>query len=106
MKRLIVLGMGLLMAMLVANIGSETPVATAQGGIAATPSAGIYVPPPPKPPFFIRSYGGKCLDFGAPPQVVGGPVFIYGCNNTIAQQVRIEEVDAQHNVILRAGDKV
>ena len=41
--------------------------------------------------FYIRSYGGKCLDFGAPPQVSGSPVFIYGCNGTIAQHVRIEE---------------
>src|SRR5262245_26929346 len=59
-----------------------------------------------KPPFAIRNYGGKCLDFGPPPQVSGAPVFIYDCNNTIAQQVRIEEVNAQHDVILRAGNKV
>jgi hypothetical protein len=57
-------------------------------------------------PFFVRSYGGKCLDFGAPPQVTGSPVFIYDCNGTIAQQVSIEEVDDRHQVILRAGDRV
>jgi hypothetical protein len=59
-----------------------------------------------KPPFVVRSYGGKCLDFGPPPQVKGSPVFIYDCNGTIAQQVSIEEVDDRHDVILRAGDKV
>jgi hypothetical protein len=59
-----------------------------------------------KPPFVVRSYGGKCLDFGPPPQVKGSPVFIYDCNGTIAQQVSIEEIDDRHDVILRAGDKV
>jgi len=59
-----------------------------------------------KPPFVIRSYGGKCLDFGPPPQLSGAPVFIYDCNGTIAQQVSIEEVNARHDVILRAGTKV
>src|SRR2546425_13321002 len=48
-----------------------------------------------KPPFVIRSYGGKCLDFGPPPQLSGTPVFIYDCNGTIAQQVSIEEVNAR-----------
>lgn len=60
----------------------------------------------PPPAFFIRSYLGKCLDFGAPPQVSGSPVFIFDCNETIAQQVRIEEVNDRHDVILRAGSKV
>lgn len=59
-----------------------------------------------EPTFFVRGYGGKCLDFGPPPQVSRSPVFIYDCNGTIAQQVRIEEVNARHDVILRAGNKV
>ncbi|HKR23263.1 MAG TPA: hypothetical protein VJS17_11740, partial [Pyrinomonadaceae bacterium] len=58
------------------------------------------------PVFEIRSYGGKCLDFGAPPHNSGAPVFIYECNGTIAQEVRIEEVNQFHDVILRAGNKV
>src|SRR4029079_19601778 len=53
-----------------------------------------------KPPFVLRNYGGKCLDCGAPPQITGAPVFIYDCNGTLAQEVRIEEVNAQHDVIL------
>jgi FG-GAP-like repeat len=60
--------------------------------------------------FSVLSYGGKCLDFGPPPQVTGGPVFIYGCNGTISQQIRVVEPDAspagQHKVILFAGTKV
>jgi len=59
-----------------------------------------------KPSFVIRSYGGKCLDFGPPPQLAGSPVFIYDCNGTVAQDVQIEEVNPQHDVILRAGTKV
>jgi len=57
--------------------------------------------------FYVRSHGGKCLDFGAPPQVSGSPVFLYGCNGKIAQHVRIEELSGPgHLVILRAGTKV
>lgn len=64
-------------------------------------------PNPVDPALFeIRSYGGKCLDFGAPPQISGAPVFIYDCNGTIAQEVRIQEVNEFHDVILRAGNKV
>ena len=59
-----------------------------------------------KPSFVIRSYGGKCLDFGPPPQLAGSPVFIYDCNGTVAQDLQIEEVNPQHDVILRAGTKV
>jgi hypothetical protein len=58
------------------------------------------------PAFFVRGYGGKCLDFGPPPQVSGAPVFIYDCNGTVAQQVRVEEINSRHDIILRAGDKV
>jgi hypothetical protein len=54
----------------------------------------------------VVSYGGKCLDFGPPPQVSGGPVFIYGCNGTVAQQVVVQEINDRHEVILRAGTKV
>jgi hypothetical protein len=58
------------------------------------------------PTFFVRNYGGKCLDFGAPPQVSGSPVFIFECNGTIAQQIEIQEINERHDVILRAGNKV
>ncbi len=66
-------------------------------------SAQIFIGPPT---FSVVSYGGKCLDFGAPPQVSGAPVFIYGCNGTIAQQIEVREVNNRHEVILRAGTKV
>jgi hypothetical protein len=56
--------------------------------------------------FSLRNYGGKCLDFGPPPQVLGSPVFIYDCNGTEAQQVRVEEINNRHEVILHAGTLV
>ena len=56
--------------------------------------------------FYARNYGGKCLDFGAPPQVTGGPVFLYGCNGTIAQQIRVVEINSRHDVRLYLGNKV
>jgi len=42
--------------------------------------------------FYVKSYAGRCLDFGPPPQVIGSAVFIYDCNGTIAQQVGIQEL--------------
>jgi hypothetical protein len=55
--------------------------------------------------FQFKSYMGRCLDFGPPPQLAGSAVFIYDCNGTIAQQVRVEEVRraAAHQVRLRAS---
>ena len=57
------------------------------------------------PLFYFQSYMGRCLDYGAPPQVVGSPVFIYGCNQTAAQQVGVEEIPTlgAHQVRLHAG---
>src|SRR5450755_2956736 len=57
------------------------------------------------PLFYFQSYMGRCLDYGAPPQVVGSPVFIYGCNQTVAQQVGVEEMPrlGAHQVRLHAG---
>lgn len=81
-------------------------IAAWSGAPGTTVTAQVGAPPPTKPPFTIRSYGGKCLDFGPPPQVVGAPVFINACNGTAAQQIRIEEVNVYHEVILRAGTLV
>src|SRR5262245_5687203 len=64
-----------------------------------------------KPPFTVRSYGGKCLEFGMPRTIIEQttpktyPVFIADCRGTAAQQVRVEELTDRpgHLVILRAG---
>src|SRR5262249_55777106 len=58
-----------------------------------------------------RRDGGKCLEFGAPPPqphqaIIGNPLFISDCNGTAAQQVRVEEINDRHEVILRMGNGV
>ncbi|MCW5852368.1 MAG: VCBS repeat-containing protein [Anaerolineae bacterium] len=97
MKRLVSLALGVVLAVLIASASGGAPTAAAQGGVSELATT---------PLFYVRSYGGKCLDFGPPPQAAGAPVFIFDCNGTIAQQVRIEEVNDRHDVILRAGSKV
>src|SRR5262245_17520315 len=71
------------------------------------------------PTFYVKNFGGRCLDFGSPPQQVGSPVFIYDCNQTISQQVGIQEIPQvekqsavggveplqPHAVLLHAGTK-
>ncbi len=69
-------------------------------------SGAVLVNATPVRMFYARNYSGKCLDFGAPPQVSGGPVFLYGCNSTIAQQLRVVEINDRHEVRLYAGNKV
>jgi hypothetical protein len=66
---------------------------------------------PSFPTFYVKSYMGRCLDFGPPPQIADSPVFIYDCNRTIAQQVGIEELlpsitgaPQAHEVRLHAGN--
>jgi FG-GAP-like repeat len=57
--------------------------------------------------FYVKSLGNRCLDFGGEAfWAVGAPVFIYGCNRSVAQQVRIKEIDAaSHDVELRVKDR-
>ncbi len=47
----------------------------------------------------------KCVDVGGDAfQTVGSPVFIYGCNGTSAQKIRVVELaDGTHDVSLRAS---
>ena len=67
-----------------------------------------------KPPFVVRNYGGKCMEFGAPsgPDDTLGtslPVFVADCDSRkVQQQIYIEELPGLpgHLVILRAGRRV
>jgi len=64
---------------------------------------GIYDPNAPfsDRAFYIHDIGHRCLDFGAQTSwAVGSPVYIYSCNGTVAQQVRVKEIDATHDVKL------
>ncbi len=55
--------------------------------------------------FTLRNYGGKCLDVGPLPQV-GGAVYLKTCNGSAGQQIRVEEMSADHQVRLNAGSLV
>jgi hypothetical protein len=56
--------------------------------------------------FFIQALGDRCLDFGGEAYwAIGGPVYIYSCNGSAAQKVRIKELDdGSHDVELRVRD--
>lgn len=67
----------------------------------------IRFPVPTKVPpvFYLHSYLGKCLDYGTarPP---GTQVYVSDYNYSAEQQILVEEVDAQHDVRLHAGNLV
>ena len=56
--------------------------------------------------FFVHNYAGKCLDFSGPPQLGGTPIVIATCNKTATQQVRVQEINARHEVVLHVGTSV
>ena len=56
--------------------------------------------------FYVRALGDRCLDFGGEASwAPGQPVFIHPCNDTLAQRVRVKEIDnTSHDVELRVQD--
>lgn len=54
--------------------------------------------------FTVRSYQGKCLDFGTSPSGNGATVFLNDC--AAAHPIRVEEIDSRHDVVLHAGNQV
>jgi hypothetical protein len=60
----------------------------------------------PQPVLSIRSYLGKCLEYGSSPPQAGAPIYASVCGNTAQQQLQIVEVDSQHHVLLYAGSFV
>lgn len=58
-----------------------------------------------RPSFSVRSYLGKCLDYGPDPQP-GSPVYVADCGETTEQQIQIVEVDNRHRVLLYVGSLV
>jgi hypothetical protein len=52
--------------------------------------------------FYFHDLGHRCVDFGGHAfWRLGTPVYIYSCNGTAAQQVRVKELDESHDVELR-----
>ena len=54
--------------------------------------------------FTIKSYQGKCLDYGSAWNGTGPTVFLNDC--AAAHPVRVEEINGRHQVILHAGSQV
>ena len=56
--------------------------------------------------FYFHDLGHRCVDFGPRGAWhLGAPVFIFGCNGTEAQRVRVKEIDNKsHDVELRVSD--
>ncbi len=56
------------------------------------------------PEFLIQSYQGtkRCLDYT--PELTGSPIFLNDC--ALSHPVIVEEINAQHDVMLHAGAKV
>jgi hypothetical protein len=56
--------------------------------------------------FFVRIYNDKCLDFTSATQAGGAPVVIATCNYSATQQIVVQEINARHEVVFHAGQKV
>jgi hypothetical protein len=107
MKKLILLGLALVLSSSDGRLPAGEPQTLAARTFAASAEETAAAIAPANVAFVVRSYGGKCLDFGPPPQVVGSPVFISRCNaGSSTQQIVVEEINDRHEVILHAGNKV
>ena len=70
------------------------------------PAVGPSRPLPADGSFYFHDLGHRCVDFGPRDAWhLGAPVFIFGCNGTEAQRVRVKEIDNKsHDVELRVSD--
>ncbi|HJT89600.1 MAG TPA: hypothetical protein VJ732_17145, partial [Bryobacteraceae bacterium] len=59
---------------------------------------------PPPNGFQVRSYTGKCLDYGAPWPGSGATVYLNDCS--AAHAIVVQEINNRHEVILHAGSQV
>ncbi|HEX8813279.1 MAG TPA: hypothetical protein VF742_14920, partial [Terracidiphilus sp.] len=75
-------------------------------GVSLISVAHVLHPQTPARAFFARIYSDKCLDFTNATQAGGGPVVISACNYSATQQIVVQEINARHEVVLHAGQKV
>lgn len=81
-----------------AAVTSNHPSVQGPGGGVIKPGGPVYF----DSSFYLRGLGNRCWDFGGQAYwAVGGPVFLYSCNSSVAQQIRVKELDATHDVELR-----
>jgi hypothetical protein len=96
--------------MLAGCLGGEAPTRTlGDRQVPPTAPGGDYYPGETLSDrdFYVHDLGHRCLDFGGQDSwALGAPVFIYSCNGTVAQQVRVKEIDNSHDVELtvQSGD--
>ncbi len=70
---------------------------------------GVLDPDPGDPPLadgrvYIKALGHRCLDIGGRDAwVPGRPVVLEDCTYGVSQRVRVRELDASHDIELRAG---
>jgi hypothetical protein len=70
-----------------------------------SPGANESTPPTSNRLFVIRSLGNRCVDVGGEQWwAVGAPVYIYPCNGSLAQQIRVAEIDFSHDVTMRTAN--
>jgi len=113
------------LAVAIAGVSLQADVAFAQGGSAADARKVRIAAPRPLPdiidrpdgglvrdiprsdrPFYIHALGRRCVDFGGEAGwAVGNPVYIYECNGTVAQQVRVKEIDDTHDIKLMVASR-
>lgn len=54
--------------------------------------------------FYIHDLGHRCVDVGPEASwAVGSPVYIFSCNGTAAQRIRVKEIDTSHDVWFVVG---
>ncbi|CAN5925186.1 hypothetical protein BH11MYX4_BH11MYX4_26250 [soil metagenome] len=87
----------------VSPAGTTSYALRAGGTTLGTATVNVVLPPPISDRlFYFRGLGNRCWDFGGEAWwQSGAPVFLYSCNGSIAQQVRVKEIDATHDVELR-----
>jgi len=82
--------------------------AACAGFLALMSNAGSRAQPQPAfdREFYFKMLGNRCLDFGGEAYwSIGSPVFVYTCNGSVAQRVRVRELgDGTHDVELRVRD--
>src|SRR5262249_52172694 len=71
------------------------------GDFGGVPKGGVLETPGDRE-FWVKGLGNRCFDFGGEGAwAVGAPVYLYGCNGSVAQRVGVREIDGSHDVELR-----
>ena len=106
-KRVLVVAYLMLAGSIASSFDSQSPTNVAGHRRVSPPPTvpgGVYKPDAPlsDQSFYVHDLGHRCIDFGARDGwALSAPVYIYSCNGTVAQQVRVKEIEVSHDVELR-----